>query len=50
MERPRARLVAGTRAARRELSDTFRPSISAYPTRFAWFGTELVLDAFTFSF
>jgi anthraniloyl-CoA monooxygenase len=30
--------------------DGFGPSLTAYPTRFAWFGTDLVLDAFTFAF
>jgi anthraniloyl-CoA monooxygenase len=28
----------------------FRPRIRVYPTRFAWFGTDLALDAFTFAF
>jgi anthraniloyl-CoA monooxygenase len=28
----------------------FGPRIRVYPTRFAWFGTDLALDAFTFAF
>ena len=28
----------------------FGRSINAYPTRFAWFGTDVALDAFTFAF
>jgi anthraniloyl-CoA monooxygenase len=53
-ELPPADLLVGADGvnslARRELSDAFRPSVSAYPTRFAWFGTDLALDAFTFAF
>jgi anthraniloyl-CoA monooxygenase len=30
--------------------DAFRPTIVAYPSRFVWFGTNLVFDAFTFNF
>jgi anthraniloyl-CoA monooxygenase len=28
----------------------FGPSLEVYPTRFAWFGTDVALDAFTFAF
>jgi anthraniloyl-CoA monooxygenase len=28
----------------------FGPRVRVYPTRFAWFGTDLALDAFTFAF
>ena len=28
----------------------FGPRIEVYPTRFAWFGTDVALDAFTFAF
>jgi anthraniloyl-CoA monooxygenase len=28
----------------------FGRSVAAYPTRFAWFGTDVALDAFTFAF
>jgi anthraniloyl-CoA monooxygenase len=53
-ELPEADLVVGADGvnslARRELADAFGPSLAAYPTRFAWFGTGLALDAFTFAF
>jgi anthraniloyl-CoA monooxygenase len=53
-ELPEADLVVGADGvnslARRELEEAFRPRVSAYPTRFAWFGTDLALDAFTFAF
>jgi anthraniloyl-CoA monooxygenase len=31
-------------------ADQLRPSLDAHPTKFAWFGTDLVFDAFTFIF
>jgi anthraniloyl-CoA monooxygenase len=30
--------------------DTFKPKLTTYPSRFVWFGTDLVFDAFTFIF
>jgi anthraniloyl-CoA monooxygenase len=30
--------------------DAFKTSMSTYPSRFVWFGTDLVFDAFTFIF
>ncbi len=53
-ELPEADLVVGADGvnslARRELADALTPRVSPYPTRFAWFGTDLALDAFTFAF
>jgi anthraniloyl-CoA monooxygenase len=31
-------------------ADHLRPSLDVHPTKFAWFGTDLVFDAFTFLF
>jgi len=36
--------------ARRLHEDTFRPNLHVHGTRFAWFGTDLVFNAFTFLF
>ncbi|MFL5838922.1 MAG: FAD-dependent monooxygenase, partial [Thermoleophilaceae bacterium] len=30
--------------------DVFKPKLTTYPSRFVWFGTDLVFDAFTFIF
>jgi anthraniloyl-CoA monooxygenase len=35
---------------RRDLADSFRPSEDVHRTKFVWFGTDLVFDAFTFIF
>ncbi len=32
------------------LADRLRPTLTLYPSRFVWFGTDLVFDAFTFVF
>ena len=51
---PDADLVVGADGSsslvRRSHEAAFKPSLAAYPTRFAWFGTERALDAFTFAF
>jgi anthraniloyl-CoA monooxygenase len=31
-------------------AEAFGPTVTAYPSRFVWFGTDLVFDAFTFIF
>ena len=53
-ELPEADLVVGadgvSSLVRRSHEAAFRPHLDAYPTRFAWFGTEQALDAFTFAF
>jgi anthraniloyl-CoA monooxygenase len=36
--------------ARPVFADQLRPSLDVHPTKFAWFGTDLVFDAFTFIF
>ncbi|HJP65462.1 MAG TPA: FAD-dependent monooxygenase [Actinomycetota bacterium] len=36
--------------ARRELAEQLVPSMDVHATKFAWFGTDLVFDAFTFIF
>jgi anthraniloyl-CoA monooxygenase len=35
---------------RRTRERALAPDLKAYPTRFAWFGTDVALDAFTFAF
>src|SRR5881628_2434146 len=35
---------------RRELAEAFRPTEDVHRTRFVWFGSDLVFDAFTFIF
>lgn len=35
---------------RRRLEPVIRPTLRVHPTRYAWFGTDLVFDAFTFIF
>jgi anthraniloyl-CoA monooxygenase len=37
-------------AVRRARAGAFGPAIRPYPSRFVWFGTDLVFDAFTFVF
>ena len=37
-------------ATRREHADWFRPSEDVHRTKFVWYGTDLVFDAFTFIF
>jgi anthraniloyl-CoA monooxygenase len=37
-------------AVRRAHADALGPTITPYPSRFVWFGTDLVFDAFTFLF
>ena len=53
-ELPDADLLVGADGinslARRAHEEAFAPSIDTYPTRFAWFGTDVALDAFTFAF
>jgi anthraniloyl-CoA monooxygenase len=36
--------------SRRHLAEQLRPTLDVHRTRFAWFGTDLVFDAFTFLF
>jgi anthraniloyl-CoA monooxygenase len=36
--------------ARREHAPSFRPRLDVHQSKFAWFGTDLVFDAFTFIF
>jgi len=36
--------------ARRLLAEQLRPTVDVHRTRYVWFGTDLVLDAFTFVF
>jgi len=54
VELPEADLVVGADGVnsltRRTHEAAFQPRLSAYPTRFAWFGVEHALDAFTFAF
>ena len=51
---PEADLVVGADGVnslvRRSHEAAFRPRLDAYRTRFAWFGAEHALDAFTFAF
>ena len=49
---PDADLVVGADGANSLVrrSGAFGASLTAYPTRFAWFGVGLALDAFTFAF
>jgi anthraniloyl-CoA monooxygenase len=53
-ELPDADLVVGADGVnslvRRTHERAFGPRIAPYPTRFAWFGVEHALDAFTFAF
>jgi anthraniloyl-CoA monooxygenase len=35
---------------RPQLAAALRPTLTAYPSRYVWFGTDLVYDAFTFLF
>jgi anthraniloyl-CoA monooxygenase len=35
---------------RRAYADHFKPQLEVHPTKFAWFGSDLPLDAFTFIF
>ena len=53
-ELPDADLLVGADGinslVRRAHEDAFAPRLDAYPTRFAWFGTDVALDAFTFAF
>jgi len=53
-ELPEADLVVGADGVnslvRRTHETAFAPRIAPYPTRFAWFGVEHALDAFTFAF
>ena len=53
-ELPAADLVVGADGVnslvRRTHAQAFAPTLDAYPTRFAWFGTDVALDAFTFAF
>ena len=51
---PEADLLVGADGVnsqvRRAHEKAFGPELDAYPTRFAWFGTDVALDAFTFAF
>ena len=51
---PEADLLVGADGVnslvRRSQEEAFAPTLDAYPTRFAWFGTDVALDAFTFAF
>ena len=51
---PEADLLVGADGVnslvRRSRAGAFGPSVDVYPTRFAWFGTDVALDAFTFAF
>jgi len=53
-ELPEADLLVGADGVnslvRRTHEKAFGPRIAPYPTRFAWFGVEHALDAFTFAF
>src|SRR5215217_3687231 len=53
-ELPDADLLVGADGVnsfvRRTHEDAFAPRLDTYPTRFAWFGTDVALDAFTFAF
>jgi anthraniloyl-CoA monooxygenase len=53
-ELPEADLLVGADGinslVRRSHEEAFAPRLDAYPTRFAWFGTDVALDAFTFAF
>jgi anthraniloyl-CoA monooxygenase len=53
-ELPDADLLVGADGVnslvRRTREQAFAPTLSTYPTRFAWFGTDVALDAFTFAF
>ena len=50
----RADLVVGADGVnslvRRTHEEVFRPTLDVHPTKFAWFGTDLVFKAFTFIF
>src|SRR4051794_6277390 len=51
---PEADLLVGADGVnslvRRAHEEAFGPRMDTYPTRFAWFGTDVALDAFTFAF
>jgi anthraniloyl-CoA monooxygenase len=53
-ELPEADLVVGAdgvnSTVRARHAEAFRPRVAPFPSRFVWFGTDLVFDAFTFVF